>query len=131
MLLERDTNFRSAEGPAGVERVIGNFVETYATWSSMARVWEEVSHVDEGLADLRRSLGRIFTQSVERELSRMAAAGRLDSSLDPALTARALTGMVDRYCYMTYVFDPPEAGPPPPEESAAVLARLWAAAIGL
>jgi hypothetical protein len=97
----------------------------------MAGVWEEVSHVDDELADLRRTLGRIFTGSVERELRRARRAGQLDAALDPALTARALTGMVDRYCYVTYVFDPPPDGPPSPGKSAAVLSHLWAAAIGL
>jgi hypothetical protein len=43
----------------------------------------------------------------------------------------ALSGMVDRYCYVTYVFDPPEAGPPPAAESADLLTRLWASAVGL
>ncbi|MEY2478973.1 MAG: hypothetical protein QOG87_4288 [Actinomycetota bacterium] len=130
-LLERDTTFRFAEGRAGIERVIGNFVSSYAAWAAMAGVWEEVSHVDDELAELRRSLGRIFTGSVERELRRARRAGDLDPALDPALTARALTGMVDRYCYVTYVFDPPADGPPDPAKSAAVLSHLWAAAIGL
>ncbi|MDQ1374351.1 MAG: hypothetical protein QOJ09_1689 [Actinomycetota bacterium] len=130
-LLERDTTFRYADGLAGLERVIGNFVTSYAAWSTMAGVWEEVSHIDEDLAELRRRLGRIFTETVERELRRAALAGKLDAALDPALTARALTGMVDRYCYVTYVFDPPSSGPPSPVESATVLSRLWAGAIGL
>jgi AcrR family transcriptional regulator len=130
-LLERDTTFRFAEGRAGLERVIRNFVTSYANWSAMAGVWEEVSHVDDELAELRRTIGRAFTGSVERELERAQRDGQLDIDLDPALAARALTGMVDRYCYVTYVFDPPEAGPPSPTESAAVLSSLWARAIGI
>ena len=130
-IVEREPTFRFGEGRAGLERVLGNFVSFYATWSDMAGVWEEVSHVDEELAELRRTMGRGFTGSVERELERARRAGELDEALDPAITARALTGMVDRYCYVTYVFDPPEGGPPSPAESAAVLARLWTAAVGL
>ncbi len=64
-------------------------------------------------------------------MERAQRAGKLDIDLDPALAARALTGMVDRYCYVTYVFDPPDAGSPSSEESAAVLAQLWARAIGI
>jgi hypothetical protein len=39
--------------------------------------------------------------------------------------------MVDRYCYVIYVFDPPEDGPPSAEESARLLTELWASAVGL
>ena len=131
VLLDGDTTFRMAEGRAGLERVIANFVRSYSSWSAMAGVWEEVSHVDDELADLRRSLGRMFTQSVERELRRASRSGDLDPDLDPALTARALTGMVDRFCYVTYVFDPPADGPPSPAAAAAVLSRLWAGALNL
>ena len=130
-LLDQDTTFRWSEGLPGIERVIGNFVTYYATWSAMAGVWEEVSHVDADLGELRRTITRVFTGTVERELKRAKRAGQLDAVLDPAITARALTGMVDRYCYVTYVFDPPEGGPPTPADSAAVLSHLWATAVGL
>jgi AcrR family transcriptional regulator len=129
-LLDQDTTFRWGEGVPGIERVIGNFVSYYATWAAMAGVWEEVSHVDADLGELRRTITRVFTGTVERELRRAVRDGNLEDGLDPSITARALTGMVDRYCYVTYVFDPPPR-PPSPEESAAVLARLWANAIGL
>jgi AcrR family transcriptional regulator len=130
-LLDQDTTFRWSEGLPGIERVIGNFVSYYATWAAMAGVWEEVSHVDADLGELRRTITRVFTGTVEKELRRARKAGQLDAALDPSMTARALTGMVDRYCYVTYVFDPPEGGPPSPAESAAVLSHLWAAAISL
>jgi AcrR family transcriptional regulator len=123
--------FSWASGRAGLERVIGNFVTSYAGWSEMARVWEEVSHIDDELAELRRAIGRTFTESVEQELRRAARNGDFDPAVDPALAARALTSMVDRYCYVTYVFDPPEDGVPTPAASTEVLAKLWAAAIGL
>jgi AcrR family transcriptional regulator len=130
VLLDQDTTFRWSEGRPGLERVIGNFVASYAGWSALAGVWEEVSHVDDDLAELRRTLGRIFTGTVERELQRAVRSGQVDADLDPSIAARALTGMVDRYCYVTYVFDPP-ARLPTADESASVLAQLWAGAIGL
>lgn len=131
LIAAADVPFRWTGGHTGLERTIENFVASYAAWPDMARVWEEVSHVDEELAELRRTLGRGFTDVVERELRRAADNGDFDDTIDPALAARALTGMVDRYCYVTYVFDPPEGGAPSPAESAEVLARLWARAIGL
>jgi AcrR family transcriptional regulator len=131
MLGRADTAWRAAEGRAGLYRVIHNFVASYSEVAAIAGVWEEVSHIDDDLAELRRSLGRIFTEQVERELRRAARLAQVRSNLDPVLTARALTGMVDRYCYVTYVFDPPEDGPPTPEQSAELLTELWASAVGL
>ena len=53
---------------------------------------------------------------------------------DEALLARqvasALTAMVDRYCYLTYVFDTP-AKVPSPDDTAELLTALWADAVGL
>jgi AcrR family transcriptional regulator len=124
-----DVEWRVTEGRAGLERVLLGFVTSYAEHATMARVWEEVSFVDDDLAELRRTLGRVFTDSVERELARAVRAKAVRRDLDPPTVARALTGMVDRYCFVTYVFDPPEGSPPSPAESAAVLTDLWLAAI--
>jgi hypothetical protein len=131
MLERADTAWRAREGDAGLYRVLHNFVASYAEVATMAGVWEEVSHVEPDLAELRRSLARVFTGSVEREIRRAARQGHVRDDVDPAIAARALTGMVDRYCYVSYVFDPPAGGPPDPERSAEVLTRLWSSAIGM
>jgi AcrR family transcriptional regulator len=127
MLVRTDTVWRVGEGLDGLRRVLANFVSSYAETAAYAAVWEEVAQVEPELADLRRELGRIFTGSVAREL---LASGIVPAD-DAQITATALTGMVDRYCYVTYVFDPPAGGPPSPEHSAEVLAKLWAAALGI
>ena len=131
MLERTDVVWHAADGPDGLRRIIENFVAAYTTTAPMAGVWEEVCFVEPELASLRRALGQLFTGAVERELREAAGKGLVLSDLDPALAARALTGMVDRYCYVTYVFDPPAAGAPSPEESAAVLTRIWAGGVGL
>jgi AcrR family transcriptional regulator len=120
----------------GVESLYGmvhSFVAWYAEQAPFAKVWEEVCQVDEGVAELRRDLGRVFTDSVQRQLVKGARSGQLRrfTPADADLAARALTGMVDRFCYVTYVFDPPTAGPPPPEDAARLLTGLWARAVGL
>jgi AcrR family transcriptional regulator len=131
MLGQTDVVWRASEGSAGLYRVLHNFVAFYAGQPEMARVWEEVCHLDDDLADLRRTLSRVFTAVVARELGRAGRAGLVRDDLDPDLAAAALAGMVDRYCYVTYVFDPPPAGPPSAEESAHLLTELWASAVGL
>ena len=119
-----DVSWRLDEGLPGIERVIANYLRSYARWPGMARVWEEVTFLEGELLELRRELGRAFTAPVERELRRALAAGELDPVIDPAIAAVALSGMVDRWCFVTYVLDPPSPLPDP-DRAAAVLARLW------
>ena len=110
MLDRADPVWRWEEGIEGVHRVVYNFVRSYRDAAEMAGIWEEVAHLEPYMADLRRALGRVFTRSVERALRRIP-----DLDIDPRLGAIALTGMVDRYCYVIYVFDPPAGGPQSPE----------------
>ncbi len=130
-MTEAQVGWRAADGMEGLERMLGRFVGAYAETAAFAAVWEEVVHVEPELADLRRRLGRQFTGAVTKELRSAAKTGLIRDSLDPEITARALTAMVDRFCFVTYVFDPPEAGVPDPGVAAKELALLWADAIGL
>ncbi len=126
-----EVGWNAAEGIEGLDRLLGNFIAAYAEVAPLAAVWEEVAHVEPELADLRRRLGRRFTDAVAAEVRRATPLGLVRDGLDPDITARALTGMVDRFCFVTYVFDPPDKGPPIPADAARELARLWADAIGL
>ena len=131
MMSNTDTEWRVEDGFDGLYRIIHNFVLAYAAVPGMVAVWEEVSHVVPALGELRRRIGREMTAAVEAELRRARERHRIRADLDPVITAVALAGMVDRYCYVTYVFDPPPEGPPPPDDVADVLARVWGYAVGL
>ena len=131
MLDATDAFWRASEGRDGLYRVLHNFVAFYAGAGRLAGLWEELTHVDDELAEVRRRIGREFTAVVERELRRAAKAGLVRDDLDPVVTATALAGMVDRYCYVTWCFDPPAGGPPSPADAAAVLTELWASAVNL
>jgi AcrR family transcriptional regulator len=122
--------WRLTHGPDGVRRLLRAYVETYEASAAFQGVWEEATHVDETQANVRRDLSRFLTEGVEREFRRGQRAGNLDADVDPAQLARALTAMVDRYCYLTYVFDPPEQ-PMPVDEAVDTLAYIWSAALGL
>jgi TetR/AcrR family transcriptional regulator, ethionamide resistance regulator len=131
--LSRMERWRPEDGADGVYRVVHSFVSGYAEEADFAKVWEEVCHVDDHVAELRRDLGRVFTEAVEHALLRASRAGVIRSFTPRTaeLAARALTGMVDRFCYVTFVFDPPAGDAPTPEAAARVLTDLWSAAIGL
>ena len=131
MFTRTDATWRPAEGTPGLERILTNYALGFADAPDVVRVWEEVSHIDEDMAALRRSLGQLFEESIERSLREGQEAGRIASHLDPAETTRALCAMVDRYCYVTYVFDVPAGGAPAPEDTGRLLAAIWTAALGL
>jgi len=132
MFESSDPKWRAVEGRAGLYRVIHSFVDAYATAGNAAGIWEEASIVEPEMADLRRSVGRRMTAAVEKELRRAADAGlcRPVTAREAALSATALAAMVDRFCFVNFVFDPPTS-PAQVDESARVLTELWASAIGL
>ena len=122
--------WRADHGREGVVRSIVDFVAFYAGTAAFQAVWEEVTHVDDRLASLRRDLSRVYVEATAAELASAQARGLVRPEIDPAATAVALSAMVDRHCYLTYVFDPPDPLPNP-ERTADLLADLWVEAVGL
>ncbi len=129
-VLKVDDQWDPARGRSGLRRVIGAFVRLYAATAPFQAVWEEVTHVQSDMAELRRESTRLFTDAVSSALQKGARKGVVRRDLDMRRVASALTAMVDRYCYLTYVFDPP-ADMPSPDDTAELLTTLWADAIGL
>jgi AcrR family transcriptional regulator len=130
-VLKVDRRWDPSRGRHGVRSVLGAFVRWYAATAPFQSVWEEVTHVQPEMAALRRETTRMFTHALETSLAEGADAGVVRSDLDLNATARALTAMVDRYCYLTYVFDPPSGGVPTADETADLLTALWADALRL
>ena len=122
--------WRLDQGSDGVRRIIRDYVETYVNSAPFQGVWEEATHVDEVPAAVRRDLSRMMTEGIEREVRRAKRAGSMAADVDPALLARALTSAVDRFCYLTYVFDPP-AKAVSVEESVEVLTHVWSSTLGV
>lgn len=119
----------ATEGRRGLQAIIHGFVSAYAANAEFQAVWEEVSHIEPALADLRRAFTDLYVASFEAELERASREGLVRANLDAGATARALTGMVDRYCFQVFV---QHTGPTSDVAAAtAVLTDLWAAAIGL
>ena len=118
--------WRLDRGRSGVRELLRDYVVGYEATAPFQGVWEEATHVDDVPAAVRRDLSRFMTERLEREFRR----ARRDVDLDPALLAKALAAMVDRYCYLTYVFDPPEV-PVPIEDSVDVLEHVWCSSLGI
>lgn len=119
----------ATEGREGLHAIVHGFVSAYAANAQFQAVWEEVSHIDPGLAELRRAFTDLYVASFETEIARAGRRGLVRADLDAAATARALTGMVDRYCFQVFVQHTGPTSDVP--TTAAILTDLWAAAIGL
>ncbi len=121
-------SWRVEQGRDGVRALIRHYVEGYAATAPFQGVWEEATHVDDFPASVRRELGRYLTATIERELRRGQRTGAVRKDLDAANLARALTAMVDRYCYLTYVFDPPRRRAST-DDTVDTLTEIWLAAL--
>ena len=127
MLDDASQVWRPNEGREGVHRVLHAFVTHYRSTSKFQKVWEEVTHVDGELAALRRELVRTYTAAVEAALRFGQAEGSVRADLDVQGTAVALTSMVDRTCYLRFVFDrQPSQGVEPTVDA---LTDIWWSAV--
>ena len=93
------------EGREGLRRVLAAFVTHYRATAKFQRVWEEVTHVDGDLAALRRELLHTYTSAVEHGLREGQQDGSVRADIDVEGAAVALAAMVDRTCYVRFVFD--------------------------
>lgn len=127
MLDDASQVWRPNEGRDGIRRVLHAFVTHYRATSKFQRVWEEVTHVDGELAALRRELVRTYTSAVEVALRLGQEEGSVRVDLDVEGAAVALTSMVDRTCYLRFVFDrQPGQGVEP---TVDVLTDIWWTAV--
>lgn len=78
------------------------YLESYRANADLLRVFEQVASLDERFRELRLSRVRAFEERNVRGIRRLQREGRADPSLDPELTAAALSAMVSRHAYMTF-----------------------------
>jgi AcrR family transcriptional regulator len=121
----RGVTWSADRGASEIEPILAAYIRQYARFRGMAKVWEEVAFIDDELLALRRELGREFTAPVAAALRAAIEAGTVSRDIDVEIAAPALTGMVDRWCFVTYVLDPPPVEPDA-DHAARQLAMLWA-----
>ncbi len=130
MLSQHVDEWDATAGRLGLRRVLVVFLRGYLANAAFYRLWEQVTAVAPGVAEIRRRFWAAYKHQIAASLSAGIAAGTVRSDLDPAEAARALTHMVERYCYDAFIFDPPRS-PVTAEAAADLLTTLWADAIGL
>ena len=131
MLAHADEVWRLEEGRAGVRSALGPYVAMYAATAPFQAVWEEVTHVEERLATLRKELTGAITAAIEDVIERGVEEGLLRKDLDPEGAALALGAMVDRTCYLRFVVERPRSRARRVEETTELLTDLWVHATGL
>jgi AcrR family transcriptional regulator len=128
--LSEDIRWSVSDGRIGLNALLYRFVCYYAKHARLWQVWEEVIHVDDILATLRRELGELLTGGLARSIAKAQSKGFARTDMEPDTMAKALAAMADQYCYLMFAFDPPVPRPSI-EDVSATLASLWASALEL
>lgn len=130
MLSQHVDEWDPRTGRLGLRRVVLAFLRGYFDNASFYRLWEQVTAVDPKIAEISRRFWAAYKHEIEKSLITGIAAGTVRDDLDPAETARALTHMIERYCYDACVFDPPERTVSV-DAATDLITTLWADAVGL
>jgi AcrR family transcriptional regulator len=130
MLSQHVDEWDATAGRLGLRRMLIVFLRGYMANAAFYKLWDQVTAVAPGVAEIRRRFWTAYKHQIAASLSAGIAAGTVRSDLNPAEVARALTHMTERYCYDVFIFDPPRS-PVAAEDAADLLTTLWADAIGL
>lgn len=89
---------------------------------------EQLATVDEGFLRLRLHRTNAFVAPNAKLIRRLQADGRADPTLDPELSAMAISAMVSRTAYVAFAVG---GKPVDLDHLVATLTRLWTHALGL
>jgi len=101
------------------------YLLAYQRNARLMRLLEQVAAIDDNVRELRRRRGRTFVERNARSIRELQARGLADPDVDPLLAATALSAMVGRMAYTTYVIGE-ECDL---EQLVTTLTRLWANAL--
>ncbi|MGH1563585.1 TetR/AcrR family transcriptional regulator [Mumia sp. DW29H23] len=103
------------------------YLESYARNAQLMRLLEQVAAIDDRFADMRWQRGRAFTERNARSIRALQERGLADPEVDADLAATALSMMVSRTAYNTYVLGDARDL----DTLTATLTRLWVNALGI
>jgi AcrR family transcriptional regulator len=105
------------------------YLEIYHRNARMMRVVEEVTNISDGFRRERTARAQTWIAGNREAIRRLQREGRADPRLDALTAARALSTMVSRSAYITFVLE--EEGVDAIGTLAETLARLWVNALGI
>lgn len=119
----------AAEDPvAAIEVANRAYLEAVRRNARLVALMEQVGAIDERFRAWRQETGRVFVERNTAAIRSLQRQGLADPRLDPELAARALSAMVSRMAYLTFVSGEVGASL---EDVLAAVTRLWANALGL
>ena len=92
----------------------------------LMRLLQQVAAIDDNVRELRLRRGRTFVERNARSIRELQSRGIADPDVDPLLAATALSAMVGRMAYTTYVIGEERCDL---EQLVTTLTRLWANAL--
>ena len=103
------------------------YLEAYHRNAPMMRVIEEVTNISERFRRERTSRAQTWIDASRDSIRELQREGRADPALDPLTAARALSTMLSRSAYVTFVLE--EEGAESIDGLAETLTRLWVNAL--
>lgn len=104
------------------------YLEAYRRNARLMMLLEQAAALDSRIRDARIRRNHAFTERNADFIDRLQRNGLIDPTLDPSLTARALSAMVSRVAYVMFCL---EDDPVDIDELSAHLSHLWANALRL
>lgn len=129
-MLEASGHRSSWDGTDPIALIKSNnrsYFETYQRNAMLMRCLEQVAVIEPEFQAVRMARAHRFMGRNANLIRRLQALGMADSDLDPELTARALSVMVSRLAFTTYVF----GDDVPLDDLVEISTRLWSRGLGL
>ena len=105
------------------------YVESYKRNAKLMFLLEQVAAIDANFRRLRLDRARAFAERNCRWIQKLQDEGYVDPSLDPLMSARALSAMVGRMAYFKYAVEEPDWGSD--ELLVETATKLWINALGI
>lgn len=100
-----DADDRPKDLQRGVEDANRAYLEAYRRNAGLMAAMEQAAAVDPQFMRVRIERSRVFIDRSAAAIARLQHSGLADPELDPDITARALSAMVSRLAYATFVLD--------------------------
>lgn len=116
--------------PAAIAGHHHEYLQAYARNYKLMRAMEQLTNISDSFRRRRRDEAQPFVRASARAIRQLQSRGDVDASLDPVMTTRALSAMVSRSAYITFILEE-DRGKRAIEQLAVTLTELWLGALGI